>query len=49
LHTHDKDSPFAERYFTDFNEMKRFSARHSAIYKTDINKYRSDYEHINTT
>lgn len=48
-YTHDGDFPFEEHNFTDFNEMKRFSARHSAIYKTETNKYRSGYEHINAT
>lgn len=48
-YTHEGDYPFEEHNFTDFNEMKRFSARHSAIYKTKTNKYRSGYERINAT
>ena len=48
-YTHDGDFPFEEHDFTDFNEMKRFSARHSAIHKTETNKYRSGYERINAT
>lgn len=48
-YTHDGDFPFEEHSFTDFNEMKSFSARHSAIYKTETNKYRSGYERINAT
>jgi hypothetical protein len=48
-YTHDGDFPFEEHNFTDFNEMKRFSARHSKIYKTETNKYRSGYERINAT
>ena len=46
-YTYDGDFPFEEHNFTDFNKMKRFSARHSAIYKTETNKYRSGYERIN--
>jgi len=48
-YTHDRDFPFEEHNFTDFNEMKRFSAWHSANYKTETNKYRSSYERINAT
>lgn len=48
-YTHDGVSPFEEHNFTDFNEMKRFSARHSAIYKTETNKHTSGYERINAT
>lgn len=48
-YTHDGDFPFEEHNFADFNEMKSFSSRHSAIYKTETNKYRSGYDRINAT
>ena len=48
-YTDDSDLPFEKHTFTDFNEMKRFSANHSFKHKTETNKYTSGYKRINNT